>query len=109
MNNNTTNNQDIQQAKQNKPSYNTVRRNANTKQRKTNKHRNSNNKNTAKQHNALIQHQSTIGWHQYLRDFHSKKWNIAYLSWIDESHQQNSTHLWNVYSIPLIINLSIKN
>ena len=56
--------------------------------------------------NAII-NQNNIEWHQYLRGLHSKIWNIAHIQWNIEAKQQNSTHLWNVYAIPAIINFSI--
>ena len=56
-----------------------------------------------------IEDQNLIGWHQYLRGLHSKLWNEAHIQWIIESHQQNLTHLWNIYAILNLINLSITN
>ena len=51
--------------------------------------------------------QNDIGWHQYMRGFHSKIWNSAFIQWNNETGNKNSTHLWNEDAIPAMLTFAI--
>ena len=57
--------------------------------------------------NQAIEDQNILGWHLFLRELHSVKWNICYESWHEEKKGKEIAHTWDHYAIKLVMNFSI--